>query len=344
MMTEPATPVVEPDIHTMARSCSCPTRAPVRTIGVGVSLTRAEGAVPRHFLAEWLELVLVLVAAAVGLGLSGPIGGLVDHGAIDIVLFVLVLSAAMTLPVTAITGLRSRVARAGLIEVATLVALPLIAWSAAHVVPPGPVRLGIVCIGVAPAEIATVALATVALGQTAVAALLLVLSTIASALLAAPLLGLLAGGGIVRSGELLTTLGVVVVVPFVIGIVLRTRLSDRVDGPAGTVATGAVTVLVALVASQVVLDADLARAGLAIVVIVGVSAVLGTALGRLLPAEDRSAVLLSTSMRDFAVAAGIGAAAFGPSAAAPLGLYGIIVMVWGSLVATLSRRAHGRTG
>ena len=33
-------------------------------------------------------------------------------------------------------------------------------------------------------------------------------------------------------------------------------------------------------------------------------------------------------MRDFAIAAGLAAAAFGPAAAAPLGLYGIAVLIW----------------
>ena len=39
-----------------------------------------------------------------------------------------------------------------------------------------------------------------------------------------------------------------------------------------------------------------------------------------------AALLLTTSMRDFAIAADLAAAAFGP-AAAPLGLYGILVVI-----------------
>jgi hypothetical protein len=43
-------------------------------------------------------------------------------------------------------------------------------------------------------------------------------------------------------------------------------------------------------------------------------------------------------MRDFAVASGIAAAAFGPAAAAPLGIYGVLVMAWGALVARVVNR------
>ena len=42
-------------------------------------------------------------------------------------------------------------------------------------------------------------------------------------------------------------------------------------------------------------------------------------------------------MRDFAIAAALAAAAFGPQAAAPLGLYGIAVLVWGTACAGLLR-------
>jgi hypothetical protein len=44
-------------------------------------------------------------------------------------------------------------------------------------------------------------------------------------------------------------------------------------------------------------------------------------------------------MRDFAVAAGIAASAFGAAAAAPLGIYGILVLVFGS-VAIYAVRPH----
>ena len=43
-------------------------------------------------------------------------------------------------------------------------------------------------------------------------------------------------------------------------------------------------------------------------------------------------------MRDFAIAAALAAAAFGPQAAAPLGLYGIAVLIWGTATAGGLRR------
>jgi len=57
----------------------------------------------------------------------------------------------------------------------------------------------------------------------------------------------------------------------------------------------------------------------------------------LLPAR-RLALALPVGMRDFAVAAGIATAAFGPAAAAPLGIYGVLVLLAGALAAQITQR------
>ena len=69
------------------------------------------------------------------------------------------------------------------------------------------------------------------------------------------------------------------------------------------------------------------------------SILLGLAIGRGSQRPIAVSLLLTTSMRDFAIAAGIATTAFGPAAAAPLGLYGILVLVWGTASAGTLRRA-----
>jgi len=44
-------------------------------------------------------------------------------------------------------------------------------------------------------------------------------------------------------------------------------------------------------------------------------------------------------MRDFAVASGIAASAFGAAAAAPLGIYGVLVLIFGTVAVYLTRKA-----
>ena len=75
----------------------------------------------------------------------------------------------------------------------------------------------------------------------------------------------------------------------------------------------------------------------AIVAFLIASAGVGLLVGRGGTLRAREALLLTMSMRDFAIAAGLVTAAFGPDAAAPLGLYGIAVLIWGTGAAGFMR-------
>jgi hypothetical protein len=103
-----------------------------------------------------------------------------------------------------------------------------------------------------------------------------------------------------------------------------------------------VATLVALIAAQVHLSVGyLAVAGALVIFLIG-SAALGRLIGFRATRPVATALLLTTSMRDFAIAAGLASAAFGAPAAAPLGLYGIVVLVWGTATAGLLRRRGAR--
>ena len=130
------------------------------------------------------------------------------------------------------------------------------------------------------------------------------------------------------------TLAAVVALPLAAGIVVRWRLptavAARAEKPAALAALVTVALLVALIAAEVHLSARYLSVGLALVAFLAGSACLGWLLGLRSGPAARAALLLTTSMRDFAIAAGLATAAFGARAAAPLGLYGILVLVWGT--------------
>ena len=122
--------------------------------------------------------------------------------------------------------------------------------------------------------------------------------------------------------------------------VSRVLATGRGERAASSVALFAVAALVALIAAEVHLSVGYVAVAVALVVFVASSAFAGRLLGWRTRAGVASALLLTTSMRDFAIAAGLATAAFGPAAAAPLGLYGILVLAWGTAVAgSLRRRA-----
>jgi predicted Na+-dependent transporter len=159
----------------------------------------------------------------------------------------------------------------------------------------------------------------------------------------------------VHPGGLVTTLALVVALPFAVGLAAgagldratkdaragRARCPGRVARHAtavarelrrraGAAATVLVAALVALVASEVHLDRRYLALTGALLAFLAASAGLGGLLARRLPPATGRAVLLTTSMRDFAVAAALAAAAWGPKAAAPLGVYGVLVLLWGT--------------
>jgi len=123
---------------------------------------------------------------------------------------------------------------------------------------------------------------------------------------------------------------------------VRPLATPRAQRAASHVALAAVAALVALIAAEVHFSAGYAAVAAALVVFLLCSAVIGRLLGLRSPRPVAAALLLTTSMRDFAIAAGLATAAFGPPAAAPLGLYGILVLVWGTAAAGTLRRGHPR--
>jgi len=194
--------------------------------------------------------------------------------------------------------------------------------------------------GVAPAEVATVALCVIAGGEAAVCATLLAASTVITVVAAGPILSLLGASVTVSSAGLLGNLAVVIALPLAAGVALRTAWSpgSGLDAAVRLVTVLALLLLLWQVASQIRLDSAYVQVIVALVVYVAGSAVLGGVLALRAPAGQATAVLLPVAMRDFAVAAGIATAAFGPAAAAPLGAYGVLVLLAGSVVALTARR------
>jgi predicted Na+-dependent transporter len=231
------------------------------------------------------------------------------------------------------------------VVIATAVALPALAFALSRLLGPGALRDGVLAVGVAPAEVASVAITGIAGGEVGAAAVLLVASTLICVAVAGPILALVGGQG-VSSVHVLISLILVVGLPLLAGLAVK-RLAgpaERADLGAQAVAIVAVVVLVWLVSGQVRVSAAYGTLLGVLAALILASAALGRLLGWRIESGAATSVVLTVSMRDFAVASGIAAAAFGPAAAAPLGLYGVLVMAWGALIARLSSRRRRPAG
>jgi predicted Na+-dependent transporter len=286
---------------------------------------------------------LTALAGIVGLLLPAPLRTAVDHSAINVVLAFLVLTSAASVPTGTRQRLRANAGRLAVVLALSTVALGFSAWAVSHLVSDRELAHGVLALGVAPTEIATIALTALAGGAVAVTAALLTTSTVISVLIAGPVLAIEAGGN-VNATKVLVDLVVIVAVPMLLGLASRrfvTR-SERLGGSLEPLSMLAVVVLVALVASQVHFTSDYATVLVALIVFIAASTVAGAAISRLAPADVGVAVLLSTSIRDFAIASGIATSAFGAASAGPLGLYGVLVIGWGAVLARAQRRRSRR--
>ncbi|MGN6791308.1 MAG: bile acid:sodium symporter [Streptosporangiaceae bacterium] len=303
------------------------------------SLARAAG-----FLGRFL-LPLVLICAGIGVAFPSPGRALADHGAILPTLAVLVFWTGLSMTFTEFANMRYAWRRTLFVLAATTAVLPLLAWLASRLVSAPPMRGGVLAAGVAPAEVASVALTGLAGGEVVVTAGLLAASTLLTVLLAGPILGVLGGHSAISPLALLSTLALVVALPLITGSTIRTidPFGGRERALVEVLAVTTLLVLLWEIASQLRLDADYGVVAGALLAFLAGSAVLGWLLSFGSPARQRVAVVLPTAMRDFAVAAGIAASAFGVTAAAPLGIYGVMVLAFGAAAVRISRQRLRRT-
>ena len=318
----------------------------------------------RAITAAYPELIAVIAAAIVGLTVQRPLAWLADHQGINVLLAILVFATAVTINPAALRRLASAWRSLVVALVVGITVLPALSWAVSRIVGAGPLRDGVLVVGLAPCEIASVATTAMAGGEAAVSAGVLIGSTVAAVALAGPILTLEAGHAGVSPGGIIANLALVVALPLAVGLAARAcaEASPRDDSsgaarllaatrvlstaPAERVASqtalAAVAALVALIAAEIRLSsAYLAVVGALLLFLLG-SALIGRALGARAARPTATALLLTTSMRDFAIAAGLAAAAFGPAAAAPLGLYGVAVLVWGTAVAGILRQRTAR--
>jgi BASS family bile acid:Na+ symporter len=307
----------------------------------------------RSLAAGYPEFVLVLAAAVLGLSAQPPLAWLAGHQGIDALLAVLVFATALTIDPGELRRLPAAWRPVLAALVVGVIMLPALAWAVSRFVAAGSLRDGVLSVGLAPCEIASVATTAMAGGEAALSAGLLIGSTLGTIAVAGPVLSLEAGGqATVRPGGIIANLALVVALPLAAGLLVRARV--RAAAGAGRVASVtalvSVAALVALIAAEVHLSGRYLAVAAALAAFLAGSALVGLLLGYRAARSRAAALLLTTSMRDFAIAAGLAAAAFGPAAAAPLGLYGILVLVWGTAAAGRLRqrqrgdRAGGRTG
>ena len=312
-------------------------------------MARPDQRPPLTGLADSLDrflLPLVLISAVAGVSFPAP-GRRAD--AADAILFtlaVLVFCTGASITFSEMGAIRTAARRLAVVLPVTTVGLPVLAWLASRLVSGVALRGAILSAGLAPSEVASVALTGLAGGDAVLAAGLLVTSTIVTVLLAGPILSIAGAHSSASPLGLLSTLALVVALPLIAGSAMRSLdlFGGREQSAIRVLGTASLLVLLWEVASQLHLRASDARVLLALLAYLAGSVILGWLLAIGAPPTQRTAIVLPTAMRDFAVAAGIAASAFGAAAAAPLGIYGLLVLIFGSAAVYTARLRQPRRG
>lgn len=298
-----------------------------------------------RLLANTPRALIPLALAAAALGLVVPSSALARHS--DLLLALLVLLTALGISAADLSRLRDHAGAVTVLSVAPVVVLTALAWLIGRAFGTD-TRDGLLAVGLSSSEVACVGLAALA-GADATIALGAVTGSLVIAAVVGPvaisaLADHAAHGG---AGHLLARFAAVVIAPLVAGTLVRTSI------PAIAAADGAREGAAALTVAGLVYAALSGTAGahgigaalLAALVLLLASGLLAE-LWRRRTAPGPVAVpgALAIGMRDFAVAAALAAQAFGPRAAAVPGVYGVVMLVAGTVAARRLTPPHPPPG
>lgn len=275
--------------------------------------------------------VIVLVAGAVALAFPGTFDGW--SVAVPWLLAVIMLGMGMTLRPVDFAYIARRPVAFVIGLCAQYVVMPALGWLLTVLVDlPPEIAVGVILVACAPGGTASNVMVYLARGDVALSVAMTSVSTLVAPIVTPLLVLLLAGRFLpVAPGEMFLSIVQIVLIPVVLGFLLRRFAGGVVERVTPVLPLVSVTGITAVVLAVVAGSADtLLTAGLVIVAVVVVHNVAGLALGyavaravRLDPAARR-AVSIEVGMQNSGLAATLGTVHFGPAAALP----GAVFSVW----------------
>lgn len=288
---------------------------------------------------KWFPLI-VLVAGAVAL--TAP-GGFVGWGpAIPWLLSVIMLGMGMTLQPGDFTVIAQRPWALLLGVAAQYSIMPVLGWAIAQVFDFNVLlTVGMILVGSAPGGTSSNVMVYLAKGDTALSVAMTTVSTLLAPIMTPLLVLWLVGDDVpVAASDLFTDIVKIVLLPVVLGLVLRLvvpRLVEMVLSALPLISVAGITgVVMAVVAGS----ADTIKSvGLLVVLAVIIHNCgglgLGYGVGKLcrVPIATRRALSIEVGLQNSGLAAALGAAHFGPVAALPGAIFSVWHNISGSLLA-----------
>lgn len=291
------------------------------------------------FVGRWFALVVVVAG---GIALATPDTFASGSALVPYFLMVVMLGMGMTLRGSDFAIVARRPWALLLGVAAQYVVMPGVAWLLAQVLSlPAAVAAGVVLVGAAPGGTASNVMVYLAKGDTALSVAMTSVSTLLAPLLTPLLVLWLAGEYLpVDAGGLFTSIVQIVLVPVLLGLVLRLVVPRLVERVLPALPLVSVVGIAAVVVVVVAGSADtITSVGLVVVLAVvlhnGLGLALGYAIARAcgMDVSARRAISIEVGMQNSGLAAGLATVHFSPAAALPAAVFSVWHNVSGSLLA-----------
>ena len=221
--------------------------------------------------------------------------------------------------------------------------MPLLAFGLATVFQlPAEVAVGVILVGCCPGGTASNVMTFLAKGNTALSVTVTAVSTILAPILTPALTLLFASKWLpVSAGEMFLSIVQIVLIPIVLGIVVRLLFKKQVEKSTGVLPLVSVIGIVAVASAVVAVNKDaIATTGLLIFSVVILHNILGLLIGFLLAKvirldfRDQKAISIEVGMQNSGLGSALALAHFAPIAAVPSALFSVWHNISGPLLAT----------
>ncbi len=292
------------------------------------------------FVGRWFALIVV-VAGGIALATPDTFAG--GSTLVPYLLMVIMLGMGMTLRGSDFAIVARRPWALLLGVAAQYVVMPGVAWLLTQVLSlPAAVAAGVVLVGAAPGGTASNVMVYLAKGDTALSVAMTSVSTLLAPLLTPLLVLWLAGEYLpVDAGGLFTSIVQIVLVPVLLGLVLRLVVPRLVERVLPALPLVSVVGIAAVVVVVVAGSADtITSVGFVVVLAVvlhnGLGLALGYAIARAcgMDVSARRAISIEVGMQNSGLAAGLATVHFSPAAALPAAVFSVWHNVSGSLLAS----------
>lgn len=225
--------------------------------------------------------------------------------------------------------------------------MPLLAFALASLLPVSPeVAVGVILVGCCPGGTSSNVMTYLSKGDTALSVAITAVSTLLAPVITPALVLLFASQWLpVSAGALFISIVQIVLIPIVLGLLVKTLLGKRVEAGVQAIPLVSVIAIVAIVAAVVsVNQSQIAETGALIFAIVVLHNILGYLIGYGLgtafgmEASKRRAVSIEVGMQNSGLGASLAAVHFSPLAAVPSAIFSVWHNISGPIIATFFRK------